>query len=84
MGTHITLAANDGTDSEPSWRLYDEVFEAGVVYLELRGVSVELQTLETGGASVVLRLPVATAEQLGLHTVVPPDGWKRACDIDKW
>jgi hypothetical protein len=84
MGTHITLAANDGTDSAPSWRLYDEVFETGVVYLELRGVGVEVQTLETGGAAVVLRLPVATAEQLGLHTVVPPDGWERACDMNKW
>ncbi|HGO6081629.1 TPA: hypothetical protein ACK3PA_006122 [Burkholderia cenocepacia] len=61
-----------------------EVFEAGVVYLKLHGINVELNTCEQGGADVVLRLPAAIAEQLGLHTNVPPDRWKAACDLHKW
>jgi hypothetical protein len=43
------------------------VFEAGVVYLELRDVNVELATRAQGGADVILRLPVETAQQLGLQ-----------------
>ena len=59
------------------------MFEAGVVYLELEGVSVELRTREQGRADVVLRLPIETARQLGLHAGVPPNLWERACDANK-
>jgi hypothetical protein len=83
MSTKATLAHHDSDGSALSWHLYEEVFEAGVVYLELRGVSVELATREAGGADVVLRLPLETAQQLGLHTKVPPERWASACDESK-
>jgi len=83
MGTTATLAHHAET-GKPSWRLYEELFEAGVVYLELRGVGVELQTLEQGGAEVILRLPTETAKQLGLHTNVPSGQWERMCDKEKF
>ncbi|SOE92675.1 hypothetical protein SAMN05414139_05430 [Burkholderia sp. D7] len=84
MSTKATLAHHQSEQAgEPSWHFYEEVFETGVVYLELRGVSVELQTQEQGGADMVVRLPIETAKQLGLHTTVSPERWKTACDSDK-
>lgn len=83
MSTKSTLAHRHSENAEPAWHLYEEVFEAGVVYLELRGVSVELSVGEQRGAEVVLRLPIETAEQLGLNTNVPPERWKSACDENK-
>ncbi|MFM0006271.1 hypothetical protein PQR57_35455 [Paraburkholderia dipogonis] len=84
MGTTSTLAFHQSTGAgELSWRLYEELFEAGAVYLELDGVKVELRTREQGGADVVIRLPIETARQLGLHTSVPPEQWERACDSNK-
>lgn len=74
MSTKVTLTHHEG---EPSWHLYEEIFEPGVVYLEVRGVSVDLTTREAGGADVVLRLPLETAKQLGLHTNVPPERWEK-------
>lgn len=79
MSTKATLAHHRADDGQPSWHLYEEVFETGVVYLELRGVSLELST-RTQGADVVVRLPLETAMQLGLHTNVPAERWKQACD----
>lgn len=81
MSTKATIATSNG--GEPSWRLYEELFEPGVVYLELNGIPVELVTREHGGADVVLRLPIATAEQLGLHSTVPAARWAAACDESK-
>ncbi|MFM0282366.1 hypothetical protein P0D75_30590 [Paraburkholderia sediminicola] len=84
MGTTGTLAFHQSTEeSGPAWRLYEGLFEVGVVYLELKGVSVELCTREQGGADVVMRLPIETARQLGLNASVPPNLWARACDADK-
>jgi hypothetical protein len=83
MSTKATLVHHDSEGDEPSWHLYEEVFEAGVVYLELRGVSAELSTRQQGGADVALRLPIETAKQLGLHTNVPPERWESACDKSK-
>ncbi len=85
MGTTATLASSDSVAGELSWRLYEECFENGAVYLELRGVRIEeLRTSDQGGADLTLRIPVRTAEQLGLHVNVPPERWKHACDPDKW
>lgn len=84
MSTKSTLAHHDSKSGEPSWHFYEEVLESGVVYLELEGVSVELRTREQGGADVVLRLPIETAKQLGLHANVPPEQWDRACVKEKW
>lgn len=83
MSTKATLANHPSEDNEPAWHLYEEVFEAGVVYLELCGVSAMLSTREQGGADVMLRLPIETARQLGLHTIVPPERWERACGSKK-
>ncbi|RKF50131.1 hypothetical protein [Paraburkholderia fungorum] len=84
MSTKATLAHHHSDHAgEPSWHFYEEVFEAGVVYLELRGVSVELQTREQGGADVIVRLPIEMAKQLGLHTNVSPERWESVCDNDK-
>ncbi|MGA4046707.1 hypothetical protein [Ralstonia solanacearum] len=83
MSTKATLANHPSEGDEPAWHLYEEVFEAGVVYLELSGVSAVLSTREQGGADVVLRLPLETAKQLGLHTIVPTERWRRACDNEK-
>jgi hypothetical protein len=80
MSTKATLAHHESEGSEPSWHLYEEVFESGLVYLELCGVGVELHTQKQGGADVVLRLPLDTAKQLGLHTNVPPELWKIASE----
>lgn len=83
MSTKSSLAHHDSENGQPSWHLYEEVFEAGVVYLELRGVSVELSVREQGSADVSLRLPIETARQLGLHSIVPPERWQSACDESK-
>jgi hypothetical protein len=83
MSTKATLAYHPSEDDEPAWHLYEEVLEAGVVYLELCGVSAVLSTREQGGADVVLRLPLETAKQLALHTIVPAERWERACDNKK-
>lgn len=53
------------------------------MHLELCGVSAVLSTREQGGPNVVLRLPIETAKQLGLHTIVSPERWERACGSEK-
>ncbi|MBC8641578.1 hypothetical protein IAG25_32665 [Caballeronia sp. EK] len=85
MGTKGTLAVTDPADGKPGWRLYEELFENGVVYLEFKGVKIEELRTSTGeGADLVVRLPIETAKQLGLHTVVPPELWEAAADPEKW
>ncbi|MHA6821397.1 hypothetical protein ACQUKI_07595 [Ralstonia pseudosolanacearum] len=83
MSTKATLANHASEGNEPTWHLYEEVFETGVLYLELCGVSAVLNTRDQGGADVVLRLPIETAKQLGLHTIVSPEQWERACGSEK-
>lgn len=83
MSTKATLAHHHSEGDDPSWHFYEEGFEPGVVYLELSGIAVELATRENGGADVVLRLPIETAEQLGLHSIVPGNLWAFACDKSK-
>ena len=83
MSTKATLSHHISAAGEPSWHFYEEVFEEGVVYLEVRGVNVELMTSGQGGAVVTIRLPVETATQLGLHTQVEAEKWARACGQGK-
>ncbi|PRX34382.1 hypothetical protein B0G75_102414 [Paraburkholderia sp. BL18I3N2] len=84
MSTKATLAHHHSDEADmPSWHLYEDVFDPGVVYLQLEGVTMELRTREEGGADVVVRLPIGTAKQLGLDTNVPPGRWALACDTDK-
>ncbi|MPW07010.1 hypothetical protein GCT19_15335 [Paraburkholderia sp. CNPSo 3155] len=84
MSTKSTLKSHESKGSEPSWHLFEDVFEPGVVYLELKGVSAELCAREQSGAEVVLCLPIETAEQLGLNTDVPLERWASACDPNKF
>lgn len=86
MSTKATLAQQDSEDGKPAWHLYDEMFEAGVVYLELEGVQVDVTMIDSPWAkagTVLLRLPVETAEQLGLHTLVPSERWEMTRDAKK-
>ncbi|MGF6507082.1 hypothetical protein [Paraburkholderia sp. 32] len=73
---HIKYQAKEG--DQPGWDLYTEIFEPeDVVYLELNGVAAEvtmLGNMERGPGTVLLRLPVDTAKQLGL---VPPE-WENS------
>jgi len=67
MSTKSTIRHYQGEAELPSWHLYKEGFEkADVVYLELAGVQVDMMTLDEPAPRVVLRLPTATAKQLGL------------------
>ncbi len=83
MSTKSTIKSHDSKGSEPSWHLYEDVFEPGVVYLRLEGVEAEFRTREQSGADVVLRLPVETAKQLGLNTEIPAERWASACNPNK-
>jgi hypothetical protein len=86
MSTKLTLACHRAEGDEPTWHLYEEPFESGVVYLELRGVDLELETRADpahGGVNVVLCLPIKTASQLGLQSIVDPERWQRASDPNK-
>ncbi|WP_222945999.1 DUF2283 domain-containing protein [Paraburkholderia sp. UCT31] len=88
MSTKATLAYHPAEGDEPSWHLYEELGESRVVYLELENIDVELFTRDPrsrggGGVNLVLRLPIETATQLGLPSIVPPDRWKSACNPDK-
>jgi hypothetical protein len=87
MSTKATLAHRNVDGDEPNWHLYEEVFEAGVVYLQLEGVDIEVSTLDrrrgSSGVALVVRLPMATATQLGLSSIVPPERWARFCEHEK-
>lgn len=73
MSTKSSIKHHHGLDGEPSWHLYAEAFEKDdVVYLELEGVLADVVMIENIWAkagTVLLRLPTATARQLGL---LPP------------
>ncbi|MEX3932164.1 hypothetical protein AB4Y32_10195 [Paraburkholderia phymatum] len=78
MGTKDTIRFQEKTGELPGWTLYTELFEKDdIVYLELEGVQADVTMIgslwghPTG--TVVLRLPTATARQLGLV----PREWTR-------
>ncbi|MGF6636519.1 DUF2283 domain-containing protein [Paraburkholderia sp. MM6662-R1] len=87
MSTKATLAYHPAEGDEPSWHLYEELGESRVVYLELEDIDVELFAREPysreHGGRVVLRLPIKTATQLGLASIVPADRWESVCAPDK-
>lgn len=70
MSTKATIRYHHGEGGEPSWHLYEEAFEKDdVVYLELEGVQADVVMIDSAWAkagTVLLRLPAATAKQLGL------------------
>ncbi|ONC30062.1 hypothetical protein AQ915_20625 [Burkholderia pseudomallei] len=78
MSTKSTIRFQQKDGELPGWQLYTELFEKeDTVYLELEGVQADVTMIGSlwGAApgTVLLRLPVATAKQLGL---VPP-AWER-------
>ena len=70
MSTKTSIRYQDKDDELPGWHLYREVFDnEDVVYLELEGVEADITmigNMEHAPGTVLLRLPVATARQLGL------------------
>lgn len=70
MSTKTSIRYHHGEGREPSWHLYEEALEKDdVVYLELEGVQVDVVMIDSAWAkagTVLLRLPNATARQLGL------------------
>jgi hypothetical protein len=81
MSTKATLRHQDAEGELPAWQVYEELFEADdVVYVEFEGVQADITMIDgpfQKAGTVRLRLPSATARQLG---IVPP-GWKRG---NKW
>ncbi|WP_175773260.1 hypothetical protein [Paraburkholderia phenazinium] len=77
MSTKGTIRHQSKEGEQPGWSLYTEIFETDdVLYLELEGIQADITmigNMEHAPGTVLLRLPVATAKQLGM---VPPD-WER-------
>lgn len=74
MGTTGTLDTYESEDGKTSWRLFEELFESGAVYLELNGVGVELEVTGQAQTRLVLRLPLDMARRL-VTAKVDPDKW---------
>jgi len=71
MSTKNTIRFQPKDDELPGWRLYTELFEEeDHVYLELEGVEADVTMIGSlwgaGPGTVLLRLPMITARQLGL------------------
>lgn len=80
MSTKSTIRFQHKEGELPGWQLYTELFEKeDAVYLEIEGVQVDVTMIGSlwGAApgTVLVRLPTATARQLGL---VPPEWTKDA------
>jgi hypothetical protein len=71
MGTTATLDTYESDDGKTSWRLYEELFESGAVYLELTGVAVDLEVTAQAQTRLVLRLPLDVARRLATANVTP-------------
>lgn len=71
MGTTGTLDTYESDDGTTSWRLYEELFESGAVYLELNGVGVELEVTGQAPTRLVVRLPLDMARRLAAANVSP-------------
>ncbi|BEU20008.1 hypothetical protein [Paraburkholderia sp. 22B1P] len=71
MGTTRTLDTGESDDGKTSWRLYEELFESGAVYLELTGVAVELEVTAQAQTRLVARLPLDLARRLAAAKVTP-------------
>jgi hypothetical protein len=75
MSTKSTIRHQPKTGELPGWHLYREGFEGDAVYLELEGVLADITMIDSPWGrtpgTVLLRLPVATAQQLG---IVPRKG----------
>jgi hypothetical protein len=77
MSTKASIRYQHNDGELPDWHLYTEIFDnEDVVYLEYNGVQADVTMIDSNwgpaAGTVLLRLPTATAKQLGL---VPPT-WK--------
>ncbi|WP_233808913.1 hypothetical protein [Paraburkholderia sp. HP33-1] len=70
MSTKSSVRYQEKEGELPAWHLYREAFETeDVVYLEIEGIQVDVTMIGSMVAApntVLLRLPTATARQLGL------------------
>lgn len=75
MSTKVTITHG------PSFHLYSDALERAFddtdqppshVYLELKGVHVQIDTTPEGGPTIVLRLPRGLAEEVGLLAAPNP------------
>jgi len=74
MSTKCSLKWKEQGEDAPGYHLYDDAMDdfcgdghaEPPIYLRLDGVQIELQTLPSGGVSVTVALPRATARELGL------------------
>lgn len=77
MSTKATIRSHLQHGELPAWHVYEELFDQeDVVYLELEGVQANITMIadmEAAAGTVLLRLPTATARQLGLV----PSQWKK-------
>jgi len=71
MGTTRTLDTCESADGKTAWRLYEELFESGVVYLELDVAAVELQVTGQARTRLVVRLPLDLTRRLATANVTP-------------
>ncbi|WP_233874422.1 hypothetical protein [Paraburkholderia adhaesiva] len=69
MSTKSTIRHQPRDADRPGWHLYREGWETDAVYLGLRGILADLTLIDDNEGpwpgTVRLRLPVATARQLG-------------------
>jgi hypothetical protein len=78
MSTKVTIRRRQGEPTQPGFHLYEECFDELVghseppVYLQLKGVVVRLETLDTPGATVTLVIPRTLGHELGLLPVDCP------------
>jgi hypothetical protein len=78
MSTKANIRFQQKEGELPRWQVYEELFEKeDVVYLEVEGIQADVTMIGSlwgaDAGTVTLRLPAATARQLGL---VPGD-WKK-------
>jgi len=75
MSTKSSIKWRDHTETQPGFELYDDVLDTFCaqdgdpeppVYLCLKGLQIQLETLHAGGASVTVTIPREMARALGL------------------
>lgn len=74
MSTKVTIAWREKREGQAGFHLYEDVLDSlgaddgcdAPVYLRLDGVTVDLRTLNGGGAAVTIALPRELAHVLGL------------------
>ncbi len=68
MSTKASIKYKEPSIKRPGYHLYTDFLDDDeVVFLRLDGVVIDdLSTIKSGGASVTVKLPLSTAQELGL------------------